>query len=33
MKILTVYQYYYPKLLRISDICEELVKHGNDVTL
>ena len=33
MKILTVCQYYYPEPFRISDICEELVKRGNDVTV
>lgn len=33
MKILVVCQYYYPEPFRISDICEELVKHGNDVTV
>ena len=33
MKILVVCQYYYPEPFRISDICEELVKRGNDVTV
>lgn len=33
MKILVVCQYYYPEQFRINDICEELVKKGNDVTV
>jgi glycosyltransferase involved in cell wall biosynthesis len=33
MKILVVCQYYYPEPFRIADICEELVKRGNDVTV
>ena len=33
MKILVVCQYYYPEPFRISDICEELVKLGNEVTV
>lgn len=33
MKILVVCQYYHPEPFRISDICEELVKRGNDVTV
>lgn len=33
MKILVVCQYYYPEPVRITDICEELVKMGNDVTI
>lgn len=33
MKILVVCQYYYPEPVRISDICEELVKRGHDVTV
>ena len=33
MKILVVCQYYYPEPFRISDICEELVKRGNEVTV
>ncbi len=33
MKILVVCQYYYPEPVRITDICEELVKHGHDVTV
>lgn len=33
MKILVVCQYYYPEPVRITDICEELVKRGNDVTV
>ena len=31
MKILVVCQYYYPEPFRITDICEELVKRGNEV--
>ncbi len=33
MKILVICQYYYPEPFRISDICEELVKEGNEVTV
>lgn len=33
MKILVVCQYYYPEQFRINDICEELVKLGNNVTV
>lgn len=33
MKILVVCQYYYPEPFRISDICEELVRRGHDVTV
>ena len=33
MKILVICQYYYPEPLRITDICEELAKAGNDVTV
>lgn len=33
MKILVVCQYYYPEQFRINDICEELVKVGNEVTV
>ena len=33
MKILVVCQYYYPEPFRISDICEELVGMGNEVTV
>lgn len=33
MKILVVCQYYYPEPFRISDICEELVKKGHEVTV
>ena len=32
-KILVVCQYYYPEPVRITDICEELVKRGNEVTV
>lgn len=31
MKILVICQYYYPEPFRITDICEELVKRGNEV--
>jgi len=33
MKILVVCQYYYPEPFRISDVCEELVKRGHEVTI
>ena len=33
MKILVICQYYYPEPFRIPDICEELVKRGNQVTV
>lgn len=33
MKILVVCQHYYPEPFRITDICEELVKKGYDVTV
>ena len=33
MKILVICQYYHPEPLRITDICEELVKAGHDVTV
>lgn len=33
MNILVVCQYYFPEPVRISDICEELVKRGNKVTV
>lgn len=33
MKILVVCQYYYPEPVRITDICEELVKKGHKVTI
>lgn len=33
MKILVVTQYYYPEQFRITDICEELVRRGHDVTV
>lgn len=33
MKILVICQYYYPEPFRISDICEELVRCGHDVTV
>ena len=31
MKILVICQYYYPEPFRIADICEALVKEGNEV--
>ena len=33
MKILVVCQHYFPEPFRITDICEELVKRGNEVTV
>lgn len=33
MKILVVCQHFYPEQFRINDICCELVKKGNDVTV
>ena len=33
MKILVICQYYYPEPFRITDICEELEKRGNEVTV
>lgn len=33
MRILVICQYYYPEPLKIADLCEELVKKGNDVTV
>lgn len=33
MKVLVVCQYYYPEPVRITDICEELVKRGHQVTV
>ena len=33
MKILVICQYYYPEPFRIADICEELVKKGDEVTV
>lgn len=33
MKILVVCQYYYPEPFRISDICEEMVRRGHEVTV
>jgi len=32
MKLLFVCQYYYPERIGLTNICEELVKRGNDVT-
>lgn len=33
MRILIVTQYFYPEQFRINDICKELVKRGNQVTV
>ena len=33
MNILVVCQYYFPEPFRITDICEELVRKGNNVTV
>lgn len=33
MKILVICQYYYPEPFRITDICEELVHQGHEVTV
>lgn len=33
MKVLVICQYYYPEPVKLADICEELVKAGNDVTV
>ena len=33
MKILVICQYYHPEPFRITDICEELLHQGNDVTV
>lgn len=33
MKILVICQYYFPEPFRITDICEELVRCGNEVTV
>ena len=33
MKILVICQNYYPEQFRITDICEELVKRGNEVAV
>lgn len=32
-KILVICQYYYPEEFKVTDVCEELVKNGNDVTV
>lgn len=32
-KILIICQYYYPEPFRLPDICEELVRLGNEVTV
>lgn len=33
MKILVFSQYYYPEPFKIHEICEELVRYGNEVTV
>lgn len=33
MRVLVVCQYYYPEPFSITSICEELVKHGHEVTV
>lgn len=33
MRILVVCQHYYPEQFRITDICEELVRRGHEVTV
>ncbi len=33
MKLLVICQYYYPEPFRVSDICEEMVKRGHEVTV
>lgn len=33
MKILVICQHYFPEPFRIADICEELVRRGNEVTV
>ncbi len=33
MRVLVICQYYYPEQFRINDICETLVKEGNEVTV
>ena len=33
MKILAVCQYYYPENIVFTNVCEQLVKEGNDVTV
>ncbi len=33
MKILVICQHYYPEPFRITDICEELVKRGHEVSV
>lgn len=33
MNILVVSQYYYPEQFRVNDICEELARRGNTVTV
>ena len=33
MRILAVCQYYAPEPFRITDLCEELVRRGHEVTM
>ena len=33
MNILVVSQYYYPEPFRVNEICEELVRRNNKVTV
>lgn len=33
MKILVVCQYYHPEPFRITDVCEELVRRGHEITV
>ena len=33
MRVLVVCQHYFPEPFRITDICEELVSHGHEVTV
>lgn len=33
MKILVICQYYYPEIIGLTDICEELVKRKHDITV
>ena len=33
MKILIVTQHFYPENFKINDLCSELIKNGNDLTI
>ena len=33
MKIVVISQYYYPEMMRITDICESLVRLGHEITV